>query len=528
MRPPTSTLGHSVSVALVTVLALAACSDSADDAAHDTIVDATAAPDGDATTSTNDALPTAEIATEPDIDTEVPVATEVGPDSNADDVAEIDVPTDTAPADTEPTAEADVSDGEVQGDPRIHVTIYDAAGTPIPGVDVVFHDAAGHPTSVAVSDDQGRVEVDAAGVAMVTAIFADETAPRLTTIMGLTAGQVVTIGSPPAPTSGATARSVTLEAHLPAPQVGADAYAIATGCGSHQGGYVDTLVTPESEICWTGDHRIDVFAAAMTSAGGVSAPVAFALAPDVGVTDSDTVSVSLEAWRTDWQRVTATLEGIPDAIDELTYVLTGRLAGQAFPIPWARGAFEAGAGDHHSTDVPIPPAFFTGLGASITISAHGDAVVSEQWLTWQDAGVPDKLTVNVDQIRLPLFSAVTGAWTDGGLRVDWTADRSLAGTTAITADVFWSSGDTWTDWTIEGPGRSDAFLIAPQLPDAFANLLPTASVEAPLANLQVVDLGAATTFAAFQAACGTGFGCHRLRAAAGTWERWGSAGSPDL
>lgn len=538
MRAHPITLGHSVAVSLLTVLALAACSDDTDDTRRDTLADTLAGPDGDATTTANEVSPTDSsdaTATAPDGDSDVPVATEVGPDSSADsdaqDVAEVDLPTDTILADTEPTTEvgdADVQDGEVQGDPKIHVTIYDTDGKPLPGVDVVFHDAAGQPTSVAVSDGQGRVEVDAAGVAMVTAIFADPTAPKLTTIMGLTPGQEVAIGTPPAPATGVAARSVTLQAHLPAAAPDADTYAIATGCGSHQGSYVDTLETPESEICWTGDHRIDVFAAAMTSAGGASTPLAFALAPDVAVTESDTVSVSLEAWRTDWQRFTATLEGIPDAIDELSYALTGRLGGQVFPIPWARGTFAAGGGDHHATDVPIPPAFFTGLGASITISAHGAAVVSEQSLTWEGAGVPDTLTANVDQIRLPLFSAVTGAWTENSLRVDWTADRSLAGTTAITADVFWSSGDIWVDWTIQAPGRSDAFLVAPRLPDAFKSLLPAASVGAPLANLQVVDLGAPTTFATFQATCGTSFGCHRLRAPAGTWERWGSAGSPDL
>lgn len=335
-------------------------------------------------------------------------------------------------------------------------------GVPEPGVDVVFHSGEdGAVRAHLATDSAGRAsEVIDRGDAITIAWLDDFSDRELVTFTDLKPLEDLTVEL----SLGFDSPVNTTVEIVADPFPGAVDYIVDHPCGlqfsGDPGGTIELL-----DECFDPPGNLDI---AIDAEDADGEPVAWTVARDVPVSENGSVTITMPAWRTDFDTVhyefTATgSNGPPSAL-----LMSGTLVDGTV----VAGNSSAGAALPGTATMPrLPP----GPEQALLTMLLADG----SWFIDVDPEFPDAVTIDAaDALPGPVTVSAAGLGLSARPEVTWSGP-SVPGHDATIAILSWDDG-SWNRWSVYARPRATGDLTFPALPDALAAFRPDGADEATL------------------------------------------------
>jgi hypothetical protein len=374
---------------------------------------------------------------------------------------------DARPADGDGDA-ADAVDAGSDADPHgvVTVTVYTQAGGPLPDVNarVVFTD--GERTQVVATDSAGIARATVLPGATVTAVRTVEDPVRITTILDVTPGDEIVVGSRLAASAPLGDHDIEFAAFG-----SAASYSASAGCGTGtSAGRVVSL--PVSAQCGPGPHDI-----LLVARDGSDVVLGSASALDVPFPPTGGVAITADQWQPA-SRLDAMLTGIPDVVDRLTVQHAVVHDGKTYAASTTQALRTGGA---QLVSVAFPT--FAGAEASIVTTVTDD----KDQMTQQIRERRPTATSYGLQVDTALLPWVRGLGFDaGGRGVSWQRSPETGGDGVVFLGSYRRPDQRAVIWFVAAPPATTT-LTLPDLPPELGALEPTAATDFAVALVGIVD-----------------------------------------
>lgn len=378
------------------------------------------------------------------------------------------------------------------GPRRGAVTVTVTSGAPIVGAPVVFHRPDGSVQEVAATDASGQATAVITEGALVTVGTTSADRWVLTTIARVAPGDdLVLADAPGTPFTGIG--DVTFSDAVE----GASSYRVDAACTGvfADEGYVASLPI------WLAGCGASLDAVALARApGGVL--LAFATAVDVPITGtapSQTASVALGAWRTDFGTLTVDATNAPAGSEFLYTTLAPRRAGRVFSQSGSGAAAAVTAGGSASLALTYPGSFAASARVAALLYFDTSGVSDgTAGIVLRAAPLPGSVTIDLSADLPPRLTGAAIVETDGTFATSWrqaAADPGLDGTILRTQ---WSAANGEHLWRVVVPPGTTSFALPP-LPAELAAHAPIAGAGPATLDVTAYDDPEAHGYAAFKA-----------------------------
>lgn len=336
------------------------------------------------------------------------------------------------------------------------VHVIDGDGAAASGVPVLVHDEDGNFRSQTETDADGLATTSIPDGGMASVAFDYGGYFGLETFVGVESGDDLWFMRERGPI--AVTYEVTFAEGVP----GATEYGVSAGCVSDTvTGTSGTLSLLVPIDCVT--PAIGAFA---YGTAGMGQPIAFAV-----VTPSSTsgaVPVVIDTWRTDWQDVAFTLNGIaPSSTDVVSAGLGIYVDRRHLALPsWSDAAVPDSSSEAFT--MRRPPSLGIAQYERATAFFPGGSVSESR----RSSSFSSPVAMDLSNL-LPRVTSVSVDWSDPQRPiVDWSTEA------AIDADVLEFYAD-WADgyWWIRAPVELEGPVLAPELPGSFADWVPDTNAD---------------------------------------------------
>lgn len=329
------------------------------------------------------------------------------------------------------------------------IEVVDGDGSPVMGIPVIFHDVNGGLIDSVQTDAGGKVVRHVSNGDMVTVAFDYGGFYGFETVMGLSGSDHLRFLRSLGPTA------VTLEVQF-SPLAGATGYGVKSGCITRATSSTAGILSVEiPALCAASSVGLFAYGTA-----GIAQPLAYEVE---SITPSGTVSVSGDAWRTDWEDVPITATGVASDAT-IVYLYLGTYVDERWTLlPAWRSSDVPSGGSASATTRRVSGAGVAHYAAAAEIFDSGYASISRRDTDPQPSSVALDLANVLPRVRNVLVD-----WTDSTRpSVSWDTD---APPDADMLELFadWDFGYWW----VRAPPDLPSPALAPELPPEYSGWVP--------------------------------------------------------